>query len=562
MKNLLIFVSICSLTILTQRIVAQNRAKDLKPVTNTYAITHANLIPSPGLMEKDMTILVKDGIILKVGKNISVPGEAEIIDADSMFVYAGFIAGLSHAGIPSPTSSSGSDEERPRVQNPADPPNELAGIEPEKQARDLLSVEEKSIEDMRSAGFTAGQVVPKGRMFPGSGAVILMGEGDNDALILKDGSGLFSQFVGGMGVYPSNYLGMMAKWRDMFRKSKLAYAHETAYNENPVGMKRPEQDRTLQALYPVINRTQPVFFKTEKILDAHRAMTLQKELGFDLVLVELKQGWDLVDKVSAGNIQVLLSLDLPKEVKIDEKEEDKEKLALEKKKLEAWQKYVSQAGEFEKANIPFGFSLLEAKPKDAMKQLQIMVKHGLSEKTALAALTTHPAQILGIHATTGTVEEGKIANLVITDQPLFQEKTVIKYVFVDGKKYEMEGKSAAKSTTDAETLKKVTGTWNFVTRSQMGERTGILVVKNEGGSLSGTITRDSFQGGQVTSDLDEIAFDGKKLSFSYTVEAQGQSFDISAEAEVEDTRFSGTMSFGNYGSFPIEGEKESSPERP
>ena len=190
-------------------------------------------------------------------------------------------------------------------------------------------------------------------------------------------------------------------------------------------------------------------FKAETVREAQRVLTLQKELGFSLVLGELKEGWGLASKLKSSGAKVFLSLDLPedkskKKAKTDSAATDtapqtraeKEQEALEKRRQEAYARYVGQAAAFHKAGIPFGFSTLEVKGKDVKNNLRQMIAHGLSEDVALAALTTQPAQLLGLSRMMGTVEVGKMANLVVSDQPYFEEKSKVRYVFVDGKLFE------------------------------------------------------------------------------------------------------------------------------
>ncbi len=91
--------------------------KDLAPVTRTYAITNASIIQGPGRKIDKGVVIIKDGLILSVGKDIVVPPEALVIKGDSLFVYAGFIDGLSRAGVIKPK-----EEQRERVKDPGNPP--------------------------------------------------------------------------------------------------------------------------------------------------------------------------------------------------------------------------------------------------------------------------------------------------------------------------------------------------------------------------------------------------------------------------------------------------------
>ena len=170
----------------------------------------------------------------------------------------------------------------------------------------------------------------------------------------------------------------------------------------------------------------------ENHLAVHRAMILRNDLGFNMTLAGLQNGWRLADKIRASNIPVLLSLDLPKEKKEDEKKkkdkpETKTKWDVERDTLTSRQKReiktrVRQAAVFEGKGIPFGFTTEGTTAKNFKSNLTRMIKEGLGETAALAALTTNPVAILGVQQSMGTVEKGKIANIVVTDKPYFEEK--------------------------------------------------------------------------------------------------------------------------------------------
>ena len=386
MKNYLPWIvafSLFILTISTTPALGQNSAKNMAPVTSTYALTGVNVVSSPGNMTENVTVIIKDGLIHSIGKDLSIPGEAEVIAADSMYVYAGFISTLSHAGIKAEERSSnrgqGGNSSRPSV-DPVNPPNSVAGILPERMVKDVIDPEEKSIEAMRKAGFTTAQVVPRGGMFPGSGAVILLDGKSADAMVVKENTAMFSQLVGGPRVYPATIIGVMAKWRELYRQSKLAMKHEAAYEAQPNGTKRPSYDRVHQAFYSVIEKKQPVIIKTEGMLDAYRAMTLQKDLGFNLILSELKEGWELTDRIKSQNAKVMLSLDLPK---VEKPKKDKSK-GKDEAKAEAAPKKEMRSMEVEndaksgiKAELEKEKAALE---KEKLRQLKIIALRPQSMK--------------------------------------------------------------------------------------------------------------------------------------------------------------------------------------
>lgn len=440
----------------------QEEKPPIAPAGKTFALTNVNVVQGPGRKIDKGIVIIKDGLIANVGKSVAIPSEAIIIKADSLYVYAGFIDGLSRAGVTKPKE----EREREKIKDPGNPPAEKAGINPQIDVRNFLNPDDKSVEEMRSLGFTVAQVVPYGNFLPGQSALIMLGGKTADDMVLTSNAALYSELAGTQGMYPNTVMAVMAKWRELYKNASLTKSYQASYASNRQGITRPANDHILEAFYPVIDQRIPVLFKSEKVLDVQRIFTLKNDLGFSLQLAEVKEGWPVINKIKTSNAKVFLSLDLPEEIKKDEKKDDKkeakkdsvktaekpkektawdkEKEVLEKRKAEAIASYTSQAAAFSKADIPFGFSTLSAKSKDIQANLRRMIAAGLSEDAALAALTTTPAQLLGLSDRLGTIDAGKIANLVVSDKPYFNEKSKVRYVFVDGVMYKLDGKDAKK----------------------------------------------------------------------------------------------------------------------
>ena len=550
--------------------------KELKPVTRTYAITNVNVVQAPGKKVDMATVLIKDGLITAVGKGVAIPADAIVIKADSMYVYAGFIDGLSRVGVTKPKEEVGRD----RVKDPGNPAPERAGITPQNDVRGSLNASDKSIEDLRNIGFTVAQVVPYGNLLPGQSSIVLLSGKSADQMVLVSNSSLYSELSGANGVYPNTTMAVIAKWRELYRQASQAKSYQSLYASNRVGLERPGSDRVLEAFYPVIDQRIPVLFKSEKMLDAHRIITLKNDLGFSLMLADVKEGWPVLSKIKVSGAKVFLSLDLPEEAKKDDKKSggksdkkadstkakevakpktaaDLERDALEKRKSEAIANYTTQASVFNKAGVSFGFSSLSAKPKDIPASLRRMIAAGLSEDAALAALTTAPAQLLGLSDRMGTVENGKMANLVISDKSYFNEKAKVRYVFVDGVMYKLEVKEenlpagqAGKSDPNAKV--EIEGSWSTVTQTPQGSNDGKVTFKKDGSGYKGTIS-----GGRMPApaDLTSVTLEGNKLSYSYSLSFGGNSIKVDVEATVEGDSFKGNASIGLRGSFSIEGTK-------
>jgi hypothetical protein len=172
---------------------SQTSADDRPPVTGAYFIENALVVAQPGAAPTMSNILIRDGLLAGIGKDLAAPPDAKVMKGDSMYVYAGFIDGLSYVGVPKPK-----DDDRPRYDGyPGTAPNDVAGIQPERSVMEMLKPSDKSIGDLRKLGFTAAHVVPRGNMLPGQGAIILLGGDNANDMVIRKGTSLFSQFVGG-----------------------------------------------------------------------------------------------------------------------------------------------------------------------------------------------------------------------------------------------------------------------------------------------------------------------------------------------------------------------------
>lgn len=561
------------------------------PITNTYALKNVNIITRPGQMIKNGTVVVKNGLIHSAGQNVSIPGNAKILKADSMYVYAAFIDGASHVGTPKPKEEErgGRGSRRGSDVDPGNPGNVRAGITPDVDVQSKLDHKDKSITNLRKVGFGAVHSLPRGRMLPGSGAVILLQGDSNDDIVMKSNTSAYAQLRGAGGVYPATVIAVISKFRDLYRQAEQAKAHIAKYKANPSGLERPAYDDATMALIPVVSKTKPVYFQASDPLTISRVLQLQRELGFKLVLTGVKKGWHHASTLKLQNIPLYLSMDLPKkeENKKDKAKKgedvmkkgkmgkgggekmakkdgdkmmtiwDKEREDLMAKKKKSNEAYVGQAATMTNAGIQYGFSTEGTNAKDIHTNLRRMIEAGLPEDAALKALTTYPAQQLGLAQMLGTVERGKVANLMVTKMPYFDEKSKIAFMIVDGEVFEFdvaEKKKKKKSDASGEEVSaaSLAGEWTFEIAIPGQSQTGTITIENDGGELSGFMVADQDDSGEE-STLDDLTLDGNELTFSIDIPEAG--FAISFVLDMEVDSFSGSANAGPMGSFEVTGDK-------
>ena len=540
---------------LNQAAWAQSDPTGKRRVTSTYAITNATVFKAPGDPGSKATILIKDGVILGVGTSLALPKEAKVIAGDSLYVYPGFIDGAGTMGISKPK-----DVERPKDFVSSNPPDEVAGITPWRMATDSYTAASTQVDDWRKAGFTLSQLVPDGGMLPGKTALVLLGDPKTNNF-LKANTAVAANFRSSRGMYPATIAGVMAKFRDVYQNTALVIEHERLFTFTS-GVKRPQASPTHTAFMPVVQKQLPVLFTASSELEIRRAIALQKELGFKLVLTGLENYESVIDVIKSSGTPVLIKLQVPDDKSIKSQKADgvtEATKAQYARVKEAYDKALKQAALLEKAGILFGFSTADAKAADVQKTLKTMISNGLSEKAALAALTTNPAAILGISGMAGTLEKGKLANLVLMTDTLFKEETQIKHVIADGYvfDYEIKKKAVKAETTTAKpeaasNAVQVEGLWEYTSETPAGSSGGEITLKRENGILAGSITFDDPSGaGKASAPIKNASLTGKTLSFEFDVAAGGMSLTVTISGEINGKNMEGALSVPQMGSFPV-----------
>ena len=322
-------------------------------------------------------------------------------------------------------------------------------------------------------------------------------------------------------------------------------------------MKLPDSNPVWQSLIPVVEKSKPLFFEINNELDIRRALSLQREQGVTVILSGISEGGYLVSAIKQSGVNVALTLNLPEENKqefsgetlITEREEQLEKIN------SAYTKRLSAAGEYEKAGIPFAFSTKHLNKDKLFGNLRLMIKHGLSEEAALAALTTNPAKILGIEKIAGDISPGKMANLLLTTDSLFSPESQIKYVFANGYLYEnpIKDKSGKNGVNES-------SYWEYETKTAAGSATGFFEITDLAGTPKGIITYDDPRGkGKTTSSMDDLKISEKHIEFSFVVKTTKEDLTITVEGGVSENLLNGKMRIGDYESLPFTAKKTDKP---
>ncbi len=412
-----------------------------------FAIQNARIVAAPGRVIERGTIVMKDGLITAVGPSLTIPPGAWVIDGAGLTVYAGLVDALSTVGLP-PTLR------LPEDQRPASPfgGGQAAGGEAGQQtayswgpeyrpatftwlnAADTLSAGDDRVTRWRDAGFTSAVVVPERGFFPGQAAFVnLAGERRND-MVVRTPVALRVNLEGGPSHrgYPNSLMGSIAYVKQLFFDASHYDQAWTTYQAAPAGLARPEYDRSLEPVRDALKGKRPVLFPANLAKEVDRALAMAQETGATPVMYGLQEGYRIARALAPKNVLLLVNADWPAPDRDGDPEADVPLATLRFR-----DRAPTTPAELEKAGVRFAFySGRITDPKNILANVRKSVQLGLSKDGALRALTVAPAEIFGVADRVGTLDAGKIANVLVTEGDLFDASSKVKFVFVDGQKYE------------------------------------------------------------------------------------------------------------------------------
>jgi imidazolonepropionase-like amidohydrolase len=501
-----------------------------------FAIRGAKVVPVSGPSVENATIVVSRGLITAVGKDVAIPPEAWIIDGKGLIVYPGLVDSFTDVGIPAAAPASGEGGPRgsqERARGPEDRPFST----PWRSAADEASLSDKRIETWRSAGFTTVVSAPKGGIFPGQAAVLNLAGERAGHLVVKSPVAIpvaFQTSGGFGGGFPNSIMGVLAYVHQVWLDTEWSTKALAAYEKNPRSMARPGYDRTAAALANALENHALVLIPANNSVQLRRALELVDRWHVNGVIYGGQMAYEVAAEIAAKKLPVLVNLKWP-EAEKDADPEDKPSL----RTLQFRDRAPSSAAALAKAGVKFAFySGGITAPKDTLKAAKKSIDAGLSPDAALRALTLSPAEIFGVADRLGSIENGKIANLVVADGDLFEEKTKIKMVFVDGHRFEVREPEKPKEPPKGD----ITGKWklSYTTPDGPEESTADLSMEKDG-TISGTITSKRGTASIITGYLSV-----DKFSFTINIPIQGSPADVTFTGTFEGTSLKGSISVQSF----------------
>jgi imidazolonepropionase-like amidohydrolase len=411
-----------------------------------YAIRGARLVTAAGAPVATGTLVIRNGVIDAVGANVQVPSDAMVIEGAGLTAYPGLIdmgtsTGLDVPVNPTPPANLRTTEDQERWKH---------GVifRPDLVAANHLQPDSPDLARLASAGITTVLSTPPGSLVRGQSALVNVAAAPDEpqigavadprkglqvvrtpvALHVALGAG------GGRGGYPASLLGSIAFVRQHFLDAQHQQLAQQHYERAKNSAARPAYDPSLDALQPALARRLPVAFEADLSREILRALKMAKDFNLDPVITGAREADQVVADLKAQNARVIYNVNYPARSRALPPDAD-ESL----RELRGRAQAPKTPSALDKAGIVFAFSSEGIRePREFVRNVGRAIKEGLSPDTAIRALTINAARIAGADARLGSLEPGKIANVVLTDGDLFEERTRVKHVFVDGRPASIE----------------------------------------------------------------------------------------------------------------------------
>jgi len=403
-----------------------NAQDDIYPAPQqkgTFYITNATIHVGTGTVINNGTIKITDGKIAQVGTNISISG-GEVFDAKGKQVYPGLILPETDLGL----------KEIANAVRGSNDYQELGEWNPNVQSAVAYNTDSKIINTLKANGILLANVAPTGSLIAGSSSTVQLDAWNwEDALYKRNTSMEFympslinrrNRFGGGFFGQQQPQTDPVKEGLDKIEEVKKFFREAKAYSQEAT---HRETNLKFEALKPIFEKKEKLFVHADVVKQLLVAVDFVKEFGIDVVIIGGSESWQIANLLKQNNISVILS----REFRLPETEDEDIDQPFKTPYM------LEQAGVLFALNDDHD----EARYRNLAFNAGQTVPYGLSKEEALQAITLNPAKILGIHDRTGSIEEGKDANIVITEGDILDMRSsIVDAAFIQGRKVSLENK--------------------------------------------------------------------------------------------------------------------------
>lgn len=387
--------------------------------TNYTLFKNATLHPSPGKTISSGSLLIKDGKIVSAGKSVNAPKNAVVIDLEGKHIYPSFVETYSSFGVKIPERSFGGRSPQYEATRAGYYWNDH--VRAETNALNEFEYDTKAAKALVEAGFGTVSTHMADGLARGNGILVALNSDGNTAERLLDTrSAQFFSFEKSnlsQQSYPSSIMGSTALIRQMFEDADWYEAGNI-----------DTRDLSLEALNA--NMDLPQIFYGDGLYDDLRIASLSQETGVPFIIVGGGDEYKRIDEIKATGAQYIIPVNFQDAYDV---EDPYQASFVSLSQMLEWNQEPTNPAKLQEAGLTFAITTNDLKSPDMLfPMLRKAFKYGLDEETALAALTTIPAQLLGKSEELGTLNQNAWANFLITSGPIFDEETILYENWVQG----------------------------------------------------------------------------------------------------------------------------------
>ena len=401
---------------------------------DSFVIRGATVHSMAGAEMANGSIIVRNGRIIGVGKNLAVPKDLRIIDGKGMHVYPGMVDAATEVGLIEVNSVRETEDLA-----------ELGKFNPQLVALTAVNPSSEHIPVTRFNGITTVATMPEGQLIGGHVSLIHLDGWTTDEMGVKPRAGLHMKMPaiqaprGGFAGSDGDP-GGAAAGRSSFAEAKRNYDKEMAeVNEFFESARRYKQakdakpadfrtDLKLEAMIPVLEGKEPIMMTAVREREIREAIAFSDKQKVKMILCDAPEAFKVMKEIKEHNIPVILG----------------PMLALPMDEDNPYDQSYTTPAELQKAGILFSLGTLQGKANISSRNLPYQagqaVAFGLPHDDAMKAITKNAAEIWGVSDQIGTIEEGKWADLMVTDGDPLEAQTQIKQLFIKGKPVDLSNK--------------------------------------------------------------------------------------------------------------------------
>ena len=384
----------------------------LPAMSQTIAITNGKVYPVSGPPISNGTVLIRDGVIVAVGMNVSIPAGAQRIDANGKIVTPGLINSLTEVGVIEIGQVRDTNDAAAKGSN-----NIAASF----RIWDGLNPSSSLFAPTRNEGVTTVIVAPRGGLISGQAAAIDLANGHVSDVLRRGPVAMIAQMSSAAGAGTTARGELIGKLRALLDDVKYYASHRGDYDR--------AQTRTLgatntdlEALIPVVEGKLPLIIDADSMAEIDAALALARDYKLQIMISGGAEAWLTADRLAATHVPVLTGAmnNIPGSfATLNQRQENAALLRRAGVRVALVGNGDGDESHFNARNIKY--------------EAGSAVAYGMNYDDALRSITLTPAELFGLSDRIGSLQAGRDANVVVWSGDPFEFSSQAEHVFIHGR---------------------------------------------------------------------------------------------------------------------------------